>query len=102
MTERTSCERLQVASELHRFIEQEALPGTGLTPAAFWAGLDALVHDLAPKNRELLAERDRLQAELDKWYREHPGPIQDQGAYQAFLREIGYLQDVPADVSIKT
>ncbi|MBF6617186.1 malate synthase G [Pollutimonas thiosulfatoxidans] len=102
MTERTSCERLQVASELHQFIEQEALPGTGLTPAAFWTGLDALVHELAPKNRELLAERDRLQAELDKWYRQHPGPIQDQSAYQAFLREIGYLQDAPADVSIKT
>lgn len=102
MTERTSCGRLQVATALQQFIDNEALPGTGLTPTAFWPALDALVHDLAPKNRELLAERDRLQAELDKWYRQHPGPVQDAAAYQAFLREIGYLQEPPASVAVKT
>ena len=102
MTERISCGRLQVAKVLHQFIEQEALPGTGLDAGAFWAGFDALVHDLAPKNRALLAERDRLQAELDAWYREHPGPIKDAAAYQEFLRGIGYLQAAPSHVAVKT
>jgi malate synthase len=102
MIERTSCKRLQVANVLHQFIEREALPGTGLAADAFWSGFDKLVHDLAPKNRALLAERDRLQAELDNWYRQNPGPIQNAGAYQDFLRTVGYLQDVPARVAVKT
>src|SRR5690606_12778254 len=102
MTERTSCKRLQVATELYQFIEQEALPGTGVAGDAFWSGFDKLVHDLAPRNRELLAERDRLQTELDNWYRQNPGPIRDADAYQAFLRKIGYLQDAPATVAVKT
>src|SRR5690606_1400517 len=95
MSERTTSNRLQVATELYRFIQEEALPGTGLDAAAFWSGFDQLVHDLAPKNRELLAERDRLQAKIDDWHRQHPGPIQDMAAYQAFLRQIGYLKDAP-------
>ncbi len=102
MTERTSCKRLQVATELYQFVEREALPGTGVASDAFWSGFDKLVHDLAPRNRALLAERDRLQAELDNWYRQNPGPIKDAGAYQAFLRKIGYLQDAPASVAVKT
>ena len=60
MTERVSCQRLQVAANLKRFIEEEALPGSGVDAAAFWSGFDALVHDLAPKNAALLAERDRI------------------------------------------
>ncbi|NGM86233.1 malate synthase G [Parapusillimonas sp. SGNA-6] len=102
MIERTACNRLQVATVLHQFVEKEALPGTGLEPAKFWAGLDQLIHDLAPKNRALLAERDRLQAELDQWYRQNPGPVTDQAAYQAFLRQIGYLQPAPGDVTVQT
>ncbi len=102
MTARISCRRLQVAPELHQFAEQEALPGTGVASDVFWSGLDKLVHDLAPKNRQLLAERDRLQAELDNWYRQNPGPISDATGYQAFLREIGYLSDMPAAVSVNT
>ncbi len=85
MTERVNCHRLQVAANLKRFIEEEALPGTGVDVAAFWKGFDALVHDLAPKNRALLAERDRLQTELDQWHRAHPGPVADMAAYRAFL-----------------
>ena len=65
MTERVQCQRLQVAAELKQFIESEVLPGSGIEAAAFWSGFDALVHDLAPRNRALLAERDRLQTELD-------------------------------------
>jgi malate synthase len=102
MTVRTVCKRLHVATVLHQFVEQEALTGTGVASDAFWSGLDQLVHDLAPKNRELLAERDRMQAEIDDWHRKNKGPAQDPAAYQAFLRQIGYLQDAPATVQVKT
>ncbi len=102
MTERVNCHRLQVAANLKRFIEEEALPGTGVDAAAFWKGFDALVHDLAPKNRALLAERDRLQTELDQWHRAHPGPIADMAAYRAFLESIGYLLPQPAGVKVDT
>ncbi|EXF43684.1 malate synthase G [Pseudomonas sp. BAY1663] len=102
MTERVTLGRLQVAANLQRFIEDEVLPGTGVEAATFWQGLDALVHDLAPKNRELLAERDRLQAELDTWHKANPGPIEDMPAYRAFLESIGYLQPVPGEVKIET
>ena len=91
MTSRTLCHRLHVATELHQFIETQVLPGTGISSQAFWAGFDALVHDLAPRNQALLAERDRLQAELDAWHRANPGPITDMPAYRAFLQRIGYL-----------
>lgn len=93
---------LQVAPALSQFIENEALPGTGIDPAAFWHGFSALVHDLAPRNRELLAERDRLQSELDAWHRAHPGPVRDLAAYRAFLEQIGYLVPTPADVAATT
>ncbi len=100
--QRTTHHRLQVDAALARFIDTEVLPGTGVAPAAFWAGFDALVHDLAPKNVALLAERDRLQTELDSWHRAHPGPIADMAGYQAFLQQIGYLQPVPAQVQTTT
>ncbi|WP_163647642.1 malate synthase G [Modicisalibacter sp. 'Wilcox'] len=102
MTDRVTRHRLQVAAELDRFITDEALPGTGVDPEAFWAGVDALVHDLAPTNRDLLAERDRLQGELDAWHQAHPGPVRDMAAYQAFLREQGYLAADPGEVQVTT
>ena len=102
MTERTPAHRLQVATELHRFIEDRVLPGTGIRPAKFWKGFDAIVADLAPKNIALLAERDRLQSELDAWHGAHPGPIQDMPAYRAFLTRIGYLVPEPGKVKIST
>jgi malate synthase len=95
---RTSLHRLQVDTDLARFIDSEVLPGTGVTPDAFWAGFSQLAHDLAPKNRALLAERDRLQAELDAWHAAHPGPIADMPAYREFLSRIGYLVEPPAQV----
>ena len=101
-TPRTSCGQLQVASSLHSFIEGRVLPGTGVSAAAFWDGFNAIVADLAPKNIALLAERDRLQTELDAWHTAHPGPIQDMPAYRAFLEKIGYLVPVPGDVRITT
>ncbi|MDB5744110.1 MAG: malate synthase [Polaromonas sp.] len=99
---RTPCHDLQVATELYRFIEDRVLPGTGVKSSAFWAGFDAIVRDLAPKNTALLAERDRLQAELDRWHAAHPGPIADMPAYRAFLERIGYLVPQPETVSITT
>ncbi|MDE2277159.1 MAG: malate synthase G [Burkholderiales bacterium] len=93
---------LQVATVLQRFIDDEVLPGTGVAPAAFWAGFDAIVQDLAPKNAALLAERERLQAELDAWHGAHPGPIADMAAYRAFLERIGYLLPAPARVQATT
>ena len=102
MTERTPAHRLQVATELHRFIEDRVLPGTGIRPAKFWKGFDAVVADLAPKNLALLAERDRLQSELDAWHGAHPGPIQDMAGYRAFLKRIGYLVPEPGKVKIST
>jgi malate synthase len=89
MTARTTVHRLQVATELYRFVEDQVLPGTGIDSARFWAGFDAIVADLAPRNAALLAERDRLQTELDHWHRSNPGPIRDMAAYRGFLESIG-------------
>ncbi|MES3676388.1 malate synthase G [Halomonas elongata] len=102
MTQRITRHRLQVAAELDRFINEQALPGTGVDPEAFWAGVDALFHDLTPQNRELLAERERLQAELDTWHRDNAGPVRDMAAYRAFLEKIGYLVEAPANVEVTT
>ena len=102
MTQRVTRHRLQVAAELDRFITEQALPGTGIDAEAFWAGVDALFHDLTPKNRELLAERDRLQEKLDSWHRENPGPVRDMPGYRAFLEEIGYLAEAPSSVKVTT
>ncbi|NIC05177.1 malate synthase G [Billgrantia bachuensis] len=102
MSERVTRHRLQVAAELDRFINDQALPGTGLDAASFWAGVDAIFHDLTPKNRELLAERERLQEQLDSWHRENPGPVRDMSVYRAFLEEIGYLVEAPSQVTVST
>ena len=102
MTARTTVHGLQVATVLHTFIEEQVLPGTGVKSADFWAGFDRIVHDLAPKNAALLAERDRLQTELDQWHRAHPGPIRKMRKYRAFLEKIGYLVPVPVGVKATT
>lgn len=101
-TARTAIHRLQVATELQQFIDNEVLPGTGIDRAAWWAGFDAIVADLAPKNIALLAERDRLQTEMDAWHTAHPGPIADMDAYRAFLEQIGYLVPVPEQAQVTT
>ncbi|MFM0071297.1 malate synthase G [Paraburkholderia sediminicola] len=102
MTQMNTRGGLQVAANLDQFVETEALPGTGIDSAAFWSGFDALVHELAPKNRALLAERDRLQTELDTWHRANPGPVRDLRAYRAFLEGIGYIVPSPASVKATT
>ncbi|MFK0093484.1 malate synthase G [Pseudomonas sp. NPDC090592] len=93
---------LAVAPQLLRFIEDEAMPGTGIEREHFWQAFDRLVHDLAPLNAALLLRRDSLQSQLDAWHREHPGPVLDKAAYRAFLQDIGYLQPVPAGVAVST
>ncbi|MGB3391250.1 MAG: malate synthase G, partial [Pseudaminobacter sp.] len=90
MNDRVEVSGLKVARELHDFIGKEALPGTGVDAAAFWAGLAAIVQDLAPKNRILLEKRAELQKKLDQWYQKNGAPS-DMGTYRQFLSEIGYL-----------
>jgi malate synthase len=102
MTDRTTVHGLHVATNLFQFIEREVLPGTGVEPSAFWRGFGAIVRDLAPKNAALLAERERLQSEIDAWHRANPGPIRNLRAYRAFLEKIGYLVPVPKRVKITT
>ncbi|TVP42637.1 MAG: malate synthase G [Halomonas sp.] len=102
MSERITRHRLQVAADLDRFINEQALPGTGIDENAFWAGVDALFHDLTPKNLQLLEERDTLQEKLDVWHRENPGPINDMPGYRRFLKEVGYLADAPSSVKATT
>ncbi|MBF6089791.1 malate synthase G [Nocardia cyriacigeorgica] len=102
MTERIQVGGLQVARVLHEFVENEALPGTGVDSAAFWAGAEQVINDLAPRNRALLAERDEIQGKLDAWHGENPGANYDKAAYKNFLTEIGYLRPEPADFQITT
>ncbi len=101
-TARTQVKGLQVATVLHQFIEEKVLPGTGVTSDAFWTGFDAIVADLAPRNVALLAERDRLQTEMDAWHKANPGPITDMPAYRAHLEKIGYLVESPKKAKINT
>ena len=102
MTSRIQHKGLQVDADLARFIETEALPGTGIDAADFWNNFSDLANELAPKNRALLTERDRLQAELDAWHRANPGPVRDAAGYRSFLESIGYLQPAPAPFKVST
>ncbi|MCC5977509.1 MAG: malate synthase G [Salinarimonas sp.] len=93
---------LAVDTTLDAFIENEALPGTGVTPDAFWTGLSALIHDFAPRNRTLLEKRAALQKQIDDWHRERRGKPFDLAAYKAFLAEIGYLVPEGPDFAVET
>src|SRR5689334_18582556 len=96
MTDLEARAGLKVATALTTFIESRALPGTGLTPDRFWNGLASILARFAPENRELLAHRDQLQAKIDAWLESRRGQPIDGKAYQAFLKELGYLVDEPA------
>ena len=95
--------QLQVDEILYQFIEQTLIPNhPHVESASFWQGFSDLVHELAPVNKALLEKRDAIQAKMDDWCKQNPGAINDQAAYQAFLKEIGYLVEEPADFSIAT
>jgi malate synthase len=91
MTNYVSTNGIQVDAALFAFINEEAMPGTGMQPGAFWSGFAAIIADLSSTNRALLARRDELQAQIDAWHKDRKGQPHDAAAYKAFLSEIGYL-----------
>ena len=93
---------LDIDAELAAFVATEACPGTGIAPETFWAGVHALLTELAPRNAALLATRDALQAQIDAWHDARRGKPHDATAYRAFLEEIGYLRPAPAARPIAT
>jgi len=105
MTARTNVHNLQVATSLHDFIEKQVLPAVGVKSEKFWKGFSDIVTDLAPKNIALLAERDRIQTEMDKWHTANPGPVAGGKAmkdYRKFLSQIGYLVPEPRNAQATT
>jgi malate synthase len=102
MTDRVTVGNLRVAQVLYDFINNEALPGTDVDPDSFWAGVDKVVTDLTPQNQDLLARRDDLQAQIDKWHRQRVIEPIDPDAYKQFLTDIGYLLPEPDDFTITT
>jgi malate synthase len=93
---------LQIARELYDFINEKAIPGTGVEQEAFWASFDAVANELAPKNRALLAKRDDLQAKIDAYHSERKGQAHNAAEYKAFLQEIGYLMPEGGDFEATT
>ena len=102
MAERVQRSGLSVDNQLADFIEQEALPGTGMDADRFWAGFGGLVHDFGPRNQALLAIRDQLQSQIDDWHRRNGPAVANPAGYEQYLREIGYLVPEPADFTIET
>ncbi|HEX5326046.1 MAG TPA: malate synthase G [Acetobacteraceae bacterium] len=100
--DRATAGGLTIARALRDFVNDEAIPGTGLDPASFWQRFARLVNDLGPRNRSLLARRDDLQRRIDAWHHENRGNPIDRTGYQTFLRDIGYLQPEPPDFAIRT
>ena len=101
MSERITVGGILVDKVLYDFVNDQAIPGTGIDPDAFWAGASEIFTDLAPRNRELLDKRDELQTRIDTWHHENPAPI-DPVAYKAFLQEIGYLVPELNSVAVNT
>ncbi|MEG1273307.1 MAG: malate synthase G, partial [Acinetobacter sp.] len=99
MTARIQKGKLAIAKELYDFIENEALPGSGIDSETYWKNFEQVVVDLSPKNKALLAKRDDLQAKIDEWHRNNKFELE---AYKAFLKEIGYLLPEVEDFQIST
>ena len=102
MTQRVKVGDLDVAKVLYDFINERALPGTDVSQEQFWSKLDAIVHDLAPRNRELIVKRENIQAQIDAWHKANRANGFDFAAYKAFLQEIGYLLPEGEDFSATT
>ena len=93
---------LKIAKALYDFVNLEALTGTGVEKEVFWAAMDTLVEEMAPKNRALLEERDEIQNKIDGWYRERKGQEYDADVHRSFLKDIGYLVSEDEDFSVQT
>jgi len=102
MTDRVHRGGLQIAAVLDELLQNEIAPGTGVTAEQFWSGLETIVNELGPVNRQLLATRDEMQATIDQWHRANPGSDYDRDAYQVFLLEIGYLLPEGEDFTVET
>ena len=102
MLHRTSVAGMSVAEELFDFIESQVLPGLSVTSDEFWTGLSKLTHELGPKNRALLAERETMQAKIDQWHINNRGEKHDPVKYRAFLTEIDYIVAEPDEFEIST
>ncbi|RXI98201.1 malate synthase G [Anaerobacillus alkaliphilus] len=92
---------LMVASVLAEFVNQQAIPGTGLSVDKFWSGFQTLIEELAPENERLLKKREELQHKLNEWHREHRDHFRTE-EYTSFLEKIGYLEPVVEDFTIRT
>ncbi|MEZ5536492.1 MAG: malate synthase G [Thiolinea sp.] len=101
MSNRIKVGSLEVSTLLHDFINNEALPGTNVSHETFWAGLESIVNDMAPRNRELLAKRDQIQQQIDSWHTGHKDNF-DFVTYKAFLQDIGYLLPEGEDFKVST
>ena len=102
MTDRVQQGSLQIATVLHKLLENDIAPGTGVSAAQFWQSFEAIVTEFAPRNRALLETREELQAKIDTWHEANPGADYDRDAYKAFLQEIGYLLPEGDDFAITT
>ena len=102
MPDRIECAGLQIDAALHALLVNDIAPGTGVEPDSFWRGVADIWNSLGPDNQRLLAERESLQAQIDRWHRDHRGQSFDATAYELFLRDIGYLHPEPAPFSITT
>ena len=94
--------KLSIAEELLNFVNKELLPGTNINPKKFWDGFDKAVHELAPKNKELIATREQMQKKIDKWHLDNKSKEFDSTSYRDFLKEIGYLVKEGSSFSIET
>ena len=102
MTKYVTRAGLRIAEQLAEFVESHALVGTGIAADTLWSGMADILSRFVPVNRQLLAKRDAIQLQIDAWHKANPGPITDMPAYQAFLRDIGYLVPEPAPFAIGT
>jgi len=102
MTDRIQQGNLHIEPVLHRLLEDEIAPGTGVSAEQFWRGLDVILEDFAPRNAELLQKREDLQQQINAWHREHPGADYDRAAYRKFLEDIDYLLPEGEDFTITT
>ena len=93
---------LSVSSKLLEFVDKELLKETNISPERFWLGFDKVIHELAPKNSELLETREKLQKKIDEWHKEKKGQEFNLGQYKKFLKKIGYLREIGIDFKIKT